>query len=49
MIACDDDDDINDDGDNDEGLDDDIGIWWWLNSWDSKSWIILLSLSIWGW
>jgi hypothetical protein len=25
MIACDDD-DINDDGDNDEGLDDDIGI-----------------------
>ena len=38
MTACDD--DIDDDGDNDDGHDDDIGIWWWLNSWDSKSWII---------
>lgn len=47
MIACDD--DIDDDGDNDEGHDNDLGRWWWLNSWDSKSWIILLSLSIWGW
>ena len=47
MIAFDD--DVDDDGDNDDGHDDDIGISWWLNSWDSKSWIILLSLSILGW